>query len=355
MPTTWGYSTVGDQEHGHVVQSATITCPTCDEHVTLAASRASQQTGDEISLIDGRKVSEVFRFVSGRGRYTTSCRECERTARKRAANALSGAGRRFGVEIECNLPGGLGYGDLEDRLRDYGVDLSSWSVRGDGSLGPYGVELVSPPLQGESGHAEIRLVCEVLSDVGCTVDTRCGLHVHHDIRGASTTIQAVKTFVKTWAANQDLIDALVSTSRRESRTDYCKRLSTSELTALDAITDLSQLGSEVTHDRYKAVNVMSYPSHGTLEIRQHQGTIDATKISAWIRLGQAMLDDAEARRTHRQAAGSVQEMMERLGDRINENARTYLIGRAVELKHRGVKIMTDTPAFLDEREAVSAW
>ena len=246
MPTTWGYHIVSD---GGVKQAATIECPTCNAHVTFAAQRTAEQAGNEIST-DGRTVSEIFRFVSGRGRYTTSCRECERTARKRAQVALQGESRRFGVEIECNLPPGEGYSDLFHALSEAGVPVESdddydnqggspvWQIRGDGSLGDYGVEIVSPPLKGEDGHAQLKLVCSTLLAFGCSVDTRCGLHVHHDIRGARTTVDAVKRFVRTWHANQDLIDGLVSQSRRDERSHYCARWSESELRTLDTLSSL---------------------------------------------------------------------------------------------------------------------
>jgi hypothetical protein len=36
--------------------------------------------------------------------------------------------------------------------------------------------------------------------------------------------------------------------------------------------------------RYFALNFQSYANHGTLEFRQHSGTVDAEKATQWVRL-----------------------------------------------------------------------
>jgi hypothetical protein len=41
--------------------------------------------------------------------------------------------------------------------------------------------------------------------------------------------------------------------------------------------------------RYHKLNLSSYVSHGTIEFRQHQGTINYVKISRWIDLGMSMM------------------------------------------------------------------
>lgn len=355
MPTEWGHEPRDEYDATGLVSrlmvpTATITCPTCDEHITFDARRSERQSGDELGH-DGRTVSEVFRFVSGRGRYTTSCRECERTARHRAAAAAVGSGRAFGVEIECNVPDGTGYADVARAIGQAGVNVydeeygnqygesgePQWIVKGDGSLGYNGIEVCSPPLRGEDGHEQVRRVCRALTQLGCTVDTRCGLHVHHDIRGARTTVSAVKRFVRTWYENQPLIDGLVSQSRRGD-CYYAHPLQTAEVRSIEAVETLEELHN-VHLNRYRTVNVTSYPVHGTIEVRQHQGTLDSEKISSWVQLGQAMLDDAEARQEPRGRAACVEDMLDRMGAKLNDTAKTYLIGRAMRFRHAPVRVV----------------
>jgi hypothetical protein len=356
VPTRWSTEelyTGRSDDLGYPVytrtECASINCPTCEEFVTFPARQDERQSGEEVGT-DGRTVSEVFRFVSGRGRYTTSCRACERTARQRAAAAVAGSERLFGVEIECNVPEGCSYSDVHRAIVDAGVPcmdedgyggdydeygepmgtaVDAWCVKGDGSLGYQGVEVCSPPIRGSEGLEQVRRVCRALTGLGCSVDTRCGLHVHHDVRGARTTIGAVKRFVRTWYENQPLIDGLVSRSRRSSNDAYyCRGLTPRDMRRIEGIDSLEELGGV---DRYRTVNVTSYPVHGTIEVRQHQGTLDSEKITSWVKLGQAMLDDAEARQAARPRAASVEDMLDRMGDRLDDTAKTYLIGRAVQL------------------------
>lgn len=360
VPTEWGYAPTHDgyDDTGLPITRnaavATITCPTCDESITFGARRSERQSGEEVGT-DGRTVNEVFRFVSGRGRFTTSCRECERTARQRAAGNAVGSERLFGVELEFNIPSGMSYGDVARAIADAGVPVNSdygeyfdpadyslgwdfddgeWRVKGDGSLGSHGCEVTSPPIKGQRGHEQVRRVCRALTSLGCTVDTRCGLHVHHDIRGARTTVAAVKRFVRSWYENQTLIDGLVSTSRRGDAY-YAHPLQTSEVRRIEAVDNLEEL-SGIDIDRYRTVNVTSYPVHGTIEVRQHQGTLDSEKVSSWVQLAQAMLDDAEARQQPRGRAACVEDMLDRMGDKLNDTAKTFLIGRAVRFAHAPV-------------------
>lgn len=235
-------------------------------------------------------------------------------------------GRRFGVEIECTLPGGVHLAEVEYAIA---LEMScGWTVRGDRTVGR-GLEVVSPPMTERYGHAQIGTVCSALRRIGCTAGKKCGLHVHHDLAGEKIT--AVRNFVRAWAAHQDLIDALVAPHRRDGASKHCTRLSHYELVALDGVTEMGQIGTVAT-DRYRTVNLHAYPLHGTVEIRQHHGTVEAHEISAWVRLGQAMLDDAGRRRKPRPPADSVQGMLEDLQG-LDASTRTFLIGRAVELGH----------------------
>jgi hypothetical protein len=55
-------------------------------------------------------------------------------------------------------------------------------------------------------------------------------------------------------------------------------------------------GLHVHHyaDRYRSLNVAAFGRYGTVEVRQHQGTINFKKIAAWIAMGQAFVTWAKS-------------------------------------------------------------
>jgi len=97
---------------------------------------------------------------------------------------------------------------------------------------------------------------------------------------------------------------------------------------VDAATSLSDIRS-LYIERWRTLNLTSYGRYGTIEIRQHQGTLDAEKILSWMRFGQAIIDTAKTEPTAGPAS-SVRSLLDYLGDRLDATARTFLLGRAVE-------------------------
>lgn len=260
--------------------------------------------------------------------YLSICRECERD-RNRArrtdrvptiTSERLGDRRRFGVEIECHVQGGSD-GPARQRIRE--ALPTGWKVKGDGSLGyATGVEVVSPPLRGEAGLQQLRDVLAILQREGATIDRRCGLHVHHEVQDIGR--DGLVLFVRSWAANQDLLDWLVSPSRRNGRNTYCRRFSDYELRALGTWRG----GYNAPGERYRTVNVHAFPKYGTVEVRQHQGTLSFRKIEAWIKLAQAMLDSVAGRNRPHGNYGTLSSFLQNVG--LDEDAGAYLLGRAVQ-------------------------
>lgn len=288
------------------------------------ACTGCRNTGLEHRIIDS----------AARGaRMHTLCTTCERNraASRRRDNASRppaitgstgsplGITRKFGVEIECNIPGGY-HGATADRLR--ALLPTGWRVKSDGSLNSSGVELVGPPLRGEDGFTQLRTVCEALATVGATVDRRCGLHVHHEVQDIGR--DGLVHFVRSWSANQSLLDWLVSPSRRSAAQPYyCRSWSDTELRGLSA-TRLTPA------NRYKTVNTQSFSKYGTVEIRQHQGTLSYRKIEAWIKLAQGILDTVAGRGRAFGTSGSLALLFSALGNRLDEDTAAYLLGRAMQ-------------------------
>lgn len=218
--------------------------------------------------------------------------------------------RTWGVEIEAY---GCDFYVLEAKLREAGIVVAiegynherrrHWKITSDGSLSglPNPFELVSPPLKGDEGLAELKKVCKVLRENGVKVNRQCGLHVHHD--GAGMTVDAMKAALTIWWKYEDVIQFFVSPSRRANtyaapavprggccgyRYSPTPNEAAGWKTAMDRVARIEDLAQPhegpngLQPRRYAAVNFHAYWRHGTVEFRSHQGTIEYRKIEAWV-------------------------------------------------------------------------
>ena len=210
----------------------------------------------------------------------------------------------FGVELECYLPAGLSREQcaraITERLDGAGtcqVDPYShrptayWKLTTNGSLGDYshGIEIVSPalpPLQGQAGLNSLGRVCEALTDLGCTVNRAAGFHVHVGAR--NQPMRFWKNIARFYQAYEPVIDGFMPASRRASNNPYCRTLATTSPAAIEAATTIHDLANEFWRatragdGRYHKLNVTAHARHGTVEFRQHSGTIDARKTRNWV-------------------------------------------------------------------------
>jgi len=217
--------------------------------------------------------------------------------------------RAFGVEIECHsrlsfdtlartlsAATGLQFevqGWSQHTTAARGHNRGTWKIVPDGSLShTTGKEVVSPVLSGDEGARQVTAVLTALRDAGATVDRACGMHVHHDAN--DITVDGMVRLVEGFAARQvSLMDRFVSPSRRNGR--WASRLSGAEVrTATNALSNGYAAAQRGTCgvDRYRALNLLAYASYGTVEFRQHQGTLNASKVLAWVALGQAIVEAA---------------------------------------------------------------
>ena len=224
--------------------------------------------------------------------------------------------RTYGVEIEL---AGLTTAQAADALRAAGVACRAetynhdprptWKAVPDGSV-PGGCEVVSPVLSGPEGFREIETVCAALRAAGATVNRTTGLHVHLGARDLS--LDAVKRLLKNWAKFEDTIDLLVAPSRRADANGFCRSIvgrfgavgSEAERCAtirtafakIDAATTLRELFG-LFASRYYKLNLEAFWRHGTIEVRQHHGTLDAAKIINWIELMGALFEASSVARS----------------------------------------------------------
>lgn len=269
--------------------------------------RWRQSTRQDIARMVGCTVGRVGEVVrAGGANYS---REVERTQRgnraQRRADVPVGA-RRFGLEIEFHGNANL----VAEAMRAEGLQCSResynhhtrgyWKIVPDGSV-HNGAELVSPPLQGEEGRRQVEAACRALRAAGATVSNATGLHVHHEVTDLS--VRAFSRVFSFWNRAQRSIDCFVPASRRDNQ--YATRLSSGEVAAIEQLANSATPSRRMTRavvrnnlrfiSRYRTINVQSFPRYGTIEIRQHQGTLNAKKIMEWVAFGQSVFAWAKSR------------------------------------------------------------
>lgn len=208
----------------------------------------------------------------------------------------------FGVEIECLLPATVrSHSQTAIELREAisrAIPNSMWQVKGDGSVmgsGRFGLEIVSPPLRSDRAEdfAQIDTVCEILSLEGATVNRTCGLHVHVGARDLG--VPALKSLAMLYADAEDVIDSLLPPSRRADNNRYCRSIKANyNLSRLGRAEDVNAITTAIYGDRYVKLNFASYWRHGTVEFRQHSGTVDPIKIKNWVHFCVKMVKAAQA-------------------------------------------------------------
>lgn len=227
--------------------------------------------------------------------------------------------RTFGVEFEFAAPCDMD--EMAEALysagvtcysEDYNHDtVSYWKIVEDGSVyddwesgNEYPMELVSPPLRGRAGLAEVERVLGILNTLGCAVNYSCGLHVHHD--ASDLDLAAMKVLTKSYIKLEDVLDTLVSEERRGSNHTYCGGMrwgSVSEMfRRVDAAYDVRSLYA-IWGTRFMKLNLDALRMHGTVEFRQHEGTLDVADTLAWISMTQGMVTRAKLQRTVTQRVG----------------------------------------------------
>jgi hypothetical protein len=184
--------------------------------------------------------------------------------------------------------------------RDYTHEVMKvWKFVDDGSI--CGRELVSPPLKPQTMFLELRIILDILLANGYKVDRSCSVHCHHD--ASKYTNKRLRYFLNHVVKNEVNFDCLVSSSRRDGR--WCRSMK-SELDCLVQSLDSNEMyrcnewgihqspngipiGNGRGNARYRKWNFHSFSAYKTLECRQHQGSLDFSKIVLWLALTQNMV------------------------------------------------------------------
>lgn len=260
--------------------------------------------------------------------------------------------RTYGIEIEAyNVPAytvanALSAAGIPCNYEGYNhVTRNHWKVVSDSSLtGVNTFELVSPPLSGDDGFAQIEKVCQVLNDLGAKVNKSCGLHVHIDARNLA--LNTIKNICKIYYSEEAGIDAWMAPSRRDSR--WCQTLRNIRggfaefYQTLDRDIDTLRSLQSLFNTRYRKVNLEAFNRHGTVEFRQHQGTTDSGKIINWVRFLHLLVEKAITARPRPRKAQTVltqAEEVTRVLDYVcdgHDDLKAFFRGRVEALNSRAV-------------------
>lgn len=203
----------------------------------------------------------------------------------------------FGVEIECFGPS---RSEIMNAFNSRSVAIESQSynhddsrtyfkIVSDGSINAThgtGNEVVSPILSGRNGLATLKAACDALNEAQACVNKSTGLHVHMDAHNLS--FEHYKSIFVNYARLELAIDSFMARSRRASNNTYCDSLR-GRLARIEEADSVQGISRACSNDRYFKVNPTSITRHGTVEFRQHQGTVEFEKISMWLKFLQKMV------------------------------------------------------------------
>ena len=190
---------------------------------------------------------------------------------------------RFAVEIETHMPAGSCERGPHGAGRQVSWLPPGWLGDADPSIVPpnsgrFGVEFVSPILDGPDGVEQLRQVVSEIKARGGQVNLSCGLHVHVDFDKSDKA--ARRRLTQLVANHEKALYAVTGSLSRERgvgsryHTNWCKSIKQYG-TAARAIRAASR-------DRYHLLNLAT--TKPTVEFRVFGASLNPAKISAWARL-----------------------------------------------------------------------
>jgi hypothetical protein len=217
-------------------------------------------------------------------------------------------------------------------------DEHCWVIGGDGSIrGAHPMEIKSPILKGQDGLKTLRKVIRLLKKVGCQVNSSTGLHVHVGVKNAPAehrhTPATVLEVLKRYDTHLSTIEGFIHANRRGTANQFCQPIK-AVVTSMGPLCDASvervmyngydltgfrlapnwndlsvaqknewvhynigpvprgpsrHLSGSASMDtlhaygnHYDAVSIAALGKYGTIEFRQHHGSMDASEVCSWV-------------------------------------------------------------------------
>ena len=340
---TWGWNDNGEltqQTRRNMPYYGNRRCPQCRQTFPLDPQHFYVRPGNGVAeYCQGEGTNDCHdRYWAERARIRRERARTTPGARARASAPADPSQLRFGVELEfvgnCSVvTAACVAAGLNAEDREYTHEVTSyWKVVTDGSVCDGG-ELVSPPLQGEEGFRQVMTACRALQAAeGVTIDQRCGLHVHLEMRGY--TARQLGRVWRTWYNNQGVASGLLAPSRRDGQ--WCYDIPDADVRVVEGLRGISREHTRGTMgymERYRNLNGTCYPRYGTIEFRGHQGTRSGKKTVAWIKFLRALVRWAAEGDVARDAQEDLHVLVGELGAHgLDDETAAYLLGRAAELQ-----------------------
>ena len=225
--------------------------------------------------------------------------------------------RSFGIELEIIHNNKR---ELCDAIRARGVlceiegynhsTRRHWKIVSDASVNG-GYELVSPVLKDQRGLDEVKAVSEALAEVGAMINKSCGFHSHLGTDDFKESVSVWRNLYINYATLEEDIDAFMPPSRRHNR--YCSSLKVrgwrSKMENAQTLVDLER--AVTNRSRYFKLNSQSYWRHGTVEFRQHSGTIEFDKIKNWLLFCARFVDFSKREKLDRGGERALEKFLDR--------------------------------------------
>jgi len=208
--------------------------------------------------------------------------------------------RRFGVEIECGHPN-RDYAATTQTLRRATRAASRWDIGNDGS----GLEVRTPPLQGQRGFDTLERAMKALVDDGYFVSTADGMHVHLESIDYVGNLKLIRALARSWVNLEPVIEQFVNpcrvgygpapkwwTKKRVNELGQESRLSRYNLNLANVLSHSRPIRNYNSATRtYEFVpRQVGRNSECTTEIRLHEGSLNYLHAQAWIALMQLLMD-----------------------------------------------------------------
>ena len=310
---------------------------------------------------------------------------------------------KAGIELEAKLKNGVTLDEVISEIRTAGISIrdernthngtlgtgEGWKVVFDGTNSRDGRriwEFVTDPIHGaKTIEKMVTEMCPILNKY-CEVDADCGYHIHfsilekyHFARRIDTTTEAgkiracgnkpsklfVAELIRNYNYFQTVIDAFVSQSRRGNRV-VCGGREAPEHSVFTSKAECKYFSERTegnasdfqgwSHSaRYHKVNLKSLVEYGTVEYRQHQGTLNPTKILNWMKLMERMTTRSWDRKYKnldcRNFAISVDGLFDFLGfGKCSRSLREYFRKRAIGFDYHSIASISEilNPELMNE-------
>jgi hypothetical protein len=279
----------------------TTLCSGCDR--TFCESTQHEADSDDCGSWLDEDPQDVEFDTGGYGGYGGPYREAELLFEGDTPVAGLAEGKRYiAFELEEELrPGASGQFTLPEKF----------GITTDGSLRDNGIEVTFPPSRQNALVENVRTAVEALQRGGYHATSRCGMHTHIDLRDKVDDPVFLSRLFATFYAIEDIFFAMQKPERVNN--SYCAPLRQGwnfydtygqEAEHFDFVfykmpkTVASKLRMEESKrhkggNRYNAFNFLSVWYRGSLEVRLHEGCLNARTMLLWAELLQKIVQRVE--------------------------------------------------------------